>query len=93
MSLRLRQGRRVEKGPAVKTVWATSVLGQLGEEDDERASVSCSDRLCPNSNENLSMRKDVFLTRWCYSVDQAFPQGPSKFSLEQKADMPLGMLV
>lgn len=77
MSLRLRQGRRVEKGPAgtaVKAVWATSVLGQLGEEGDDGASFSCSARLCPNSNENLSTRKDLFLTQWCYSVDQAFPK-------------------
>lgn len=48
MSLRLRHGRRVEKHPAgtaVEAVWATSVLGQLGEGGDGGASFSCSARL------------------------------------------------
>lgn len=48
MSLKLRHGRRVEKRPAgtaVEDVWATSVLGQLGEEGDGEAPFSCSANL------------------------------------------------
>lgn len=48
MSLKLRHGRRVEKHPAgitVEDMWATSVLGQLGEEGDGEAPFSCSARL------------------------------------------------